>query len=256
MPTPSDFYDALAPDYHLIFPDWEASMGRQGAALDAILRDRGRRPVRTVLDAACGIGTQALPLAAIGYDVTGSDLSAAAVERAAREAEARGLPVAFRVADMRDAAAAHGRVFDAVIACDNSVPHLVTDADLLRAFEQFHRLLAPGGLCVVTVRDYDALERGGVQVHPYGAQERDGVRSVLLQVWEWAGGADATHYDTTMYVIEHPADGPPVVRASQGTYYAVSIATLCDLMGRAGFEGVERLDGAFYQPVLIGHRPL
>ena len=253
--TPSDFYDALAPYYHLIFPDWEASMRRQGAALDTVLRARSRQPVRTVLDVACGIGTQALPLAALGYDVTASDLSVAAVERAVREAEARDLSIPFRVADMRGAAAPHDLTFDAVIACDNSVPHLLTDADLLRAFEQFHRALAPGGLCVVSVRDYDVLEKGGTQVHPYGVREEDGVRYVLLQVWEWAtGGADATHYDTTMYVIEHPAAGPPVVHSSRATYYAASIPVLIDLMEQAGFEDVERVDGAFYQPLLIGHR--
>ena len=230
-------------------------MRRQGAALDAILRERSRQPIQTVLDAACGIGTQALPLAALGYDVTGSDLSAAAIQRATQEADARGLSVQFSVADMREASDHHARSFDAVIACDNSVPHLLTDADILRAFEQFHDALAPDGLCVVSVRDYDALERGGVTVHPYGAHEADGVRYVLLQVWEWAGGTDATHYDTTMYVIEHPSDGRPVVSASRGTYYAVPIPALCDLMERAGFEGVERLDDAFYQPVLVGHRP-
>ena len=33
-----DFYDRLAPFYHLIFPDWEASIARQAAALDAVIR--------------------------------------------------------------------------------------------------------------------------------------------------------------------------------------------------------------------------
>lgn len=254
MPSSSDFYDALAPYYHLIFPDWKASMRRQGDAIDVLFRSRSRRPVQTVLDAACGIGTQTLPLAALGYDVTGSDLSAAAVERATQEAEARGLPTALSVADMREVADHHGRVFDAVIACDNSVPHLLTDTDILRAFEQFHRALAPNGLCVVSVRDYDALERGGAQVYPYGIRTVSGTRYVLAQVWEWVGGSDATHYDTTMYVIEHPANGPPVVRSSRAAYYAVPVSVLAGLMEEAGFEDVERLDGAFYQPVLIGRR--
>ncbi len=252
MATSSDFYDALTPYYHLIFPDWEASMRRQGHALDALIRDRSERPPRTVLDVACGIGTQSLPLAALGYDVTASDLSPGAVERAAGEARARGLSVAFSVADMRAAADHHGRAFDVVIACDNAVPHLLTDADLLRAFEQLYRCVAPGGLCVVSVRDYDTLERGGVQLHPYGVREEGGTRYVLLQVWEWAGEC----YDTTMYVIEHPASGEAVVRSARSTYYAVSIPALMGLMEQAGFADVERINGAFYQPVLLGRRPL
>lgn len=251
MPAPPDFYGALAPHYHRLFPDWEASMRRQGAALDGLLRARGVVPPGTVLDVVCGIGTQSLPLAALGYTVTASDLSPEAVARAEEEARTRGLDIAFSVADMREAADHHGRPFDAVIACDNSVPHLLTDDDLLAAFRQFYRAVAPGGLCLLSVRDYDALERGGVQVHPYGAHDEGGTRYVLFQVWEWHG---THHYDTTMYVVEHPADSAPVTHATRATCYAVSIPTLMGLMERAGFVDVERIDDAFYQPVLIGRR--
>lgn len=248
----SEFYDALAPYYHLIFPDWEASMRRQGRALDALIRSRSASPPHAVLDVACGVGTQSLALAALGYEVTASDLSPAALARAEREAQARGLPIAFRVADMRAAAAVHPRdAFDVVIACDNAVPHLLSDAEILRAFEQFHHCTAPGGLCLISVRDYDVLERGGVQVRPYGVREVEGTRYVLLQVWEWAG----EHYDTTMYVIEHPTGGAPIARSMRSTYYAVSIPALMALMEHAGFTEVERVDGAFFQPVLIGRRP-
>ena len=37
--TPAEFYDQLAPFYHLIYPDWEASMTQQAAALDSILQE-------------------------------------------------------------------------------------------------------------------------------------------------------------------------------------------------------------------------
>src|ERR1700736_5531060 len=44
-----------------------------------------------VLDCACGIGTQALGLARAGYNVEGTDLSRAEIERAKAEAFSRGL---------------------------------------------------------------------------------------------------------------------------------------------------------------------
>ena len=90
---PDAFYDDLAADYHLIFEDWERSIDRQADGA-------GHAPGRceTVLDAACGIGTQALGLARAGFAVTASDVSPAAVARCSREAAARGLPVRTAVA--------------------------------------------------------------------------------------------------------------------------------------------------------------
>jgi hypothetical protein len=37
-------------------------------------------------------------------------------------------------------------------------------------------------------------------------------------------------------------------------YYAIGTDRLLDLMRRAGFSAVERLDDRFYQPVLVGDR--
>ena len=94
-----NFYDRMADFYHLIFEDWDASMRRQGAAIAKLLPPPDK--AGPILDIACGIGTQSLALAALGYAVTGSDISAAEVARANREAVARGLTCTFRVDDMR-----------------------------------------------------------------------------------------------------------------------------------------------------------
>ena len=74
-----DFYDRLAPHYDLIFADWDASMRRQGELLSRLIESRWPGSSR-LLEVACGIGTQSIPLALRGYEVTASDLSQAAVE--------------------------------------------------------------------------------------------------------------------------------------------------------------------------------
>ena len=71
----SQFYDKLAPFYHLIFENWERSVERQGTALDSIIRSTARPGARSVLDVARSIGTQTLALATGGYDVSASDIS-------------------------------------------------------------------------------------------------------------------------------------------------------------------------------------
>jgi len=55
-----NFYDALAPWYHLVYQDWEATIGRQGRALSSLLASEWGSLPHRVLDAAVGIGTQAL----------------------------------------------------------------------------------------------------------------------------------------------------------------------------------------------------
>lgn len=247
-----DFYDELTPLYHLIYPDWNASIARQGQQLHDIIQSTWPRH-RKVLDVSCGIGTQALGLAQQGYAITASDLSSQEVARARREAEQRGLFINFHTADMRAAFDQHGGGFDVVISCDNSVPHLLSDSDILLAFRQFFDCLRPGGGCVITVRDYAREERGRNLVKPYGVRIEGDKRYVLLQVWDFDGDC----YDLSFYVIEDdPQSGKAQTRVMRSRYYAVSTDRLCELMREAGFEDVRCIDDVFFQPVLTGTKGL
>ena len=95
------FYDDLAPLYHLIYDDWDASIERQAAALDLILRDHFAPGATRVIDVAAGIGTQALGLARNGYRVVGADNSIDSVRRGLIESTSRRLGVNWVAADMR-----------------------------------------------------------------------------------------------------------------------------------------------------------
>ena len=66
----AQFYDQLAPYYHLLYGDWEQSVTKQGRALSELLQDLGVPPGEHVLDAASGIGTQTIGLIRGGYRVT------------------------------------------------------------------------------------------------------------------------------------------------------------------------------------------
>src|SRR4029078_6624203 len=105
--TVETFYDEIAPYYHLIHGDWTSRVERQATELEGIIKEIWGTKVETILDLACGIGTQSLGLAQLCYKVTASDLSPAALERARREAEARSLRIDFSLADMREASAHH-----------------------------------------------------------------------------------------------------------------------------------------------------
>lgn len=245
-----DFYDGLAPQYHLIFEDWDASMRRQGAQLDTIIRAEWGSSVHTILDAAAGIGTQALALAGLGYDVTASDLSAAAVQRCSREAAQRGLQLRTATADLRSLSMVHSR-FDLVLACDNALPHLLSDDDILAALTQCFRCAARGGGCLISVRDYPEAPPAGTELHPYGVRDVDGSRFVIYQVWTW----DGPFYDLALCIMEDTGAADCHTQVLRTRYYAVPVSRLLNMMAEVGFERVRRIDAAYYQPVLVGTRP-
>ena len=145
-------YDALAVDYDR-FVNWEARLAHELPFFEERFEALG---VQRVLDAACGTGHHALALARRGYEVVGTDLSEAMVQRARWNAAAAGADVAFEVAGLGSLAEL-GRTFDAVICLGNSLPHLLTEQAVAEAMADFQAVLRPGGLLVVQNRNFDRV---------------------------------------------------------------------------------------------------
>jgi SAM-dependent methyltransferase len=245
------FYDQLAPYYHLLYGDWESSVAKQGQALARLLRDAGVMSDGLVLDAACGIGTQTLGLLQHGYRLTASDISAGAVERLKGELSRREYQANAHVDDLRTLTRTESESMAAVIACDNSIPHLLSDGEILQAFRSCYRCLQPGGVAVFSVRDYATIERINPEVRPYGLRHEAGSRFLAVQVWEW----DKDEYDLRVYLTSESPTGICNTQVLQSRYYAVTIERLLELMAEAGFAEVARRDDVLFQPVLRGFRP-
>jgi SAM-dependent methyltransferase len=245
------FYDEFAPLYHLVYEDWETSVMSQGAALASLIGEYWGAGAQAVLDAALGIGTQALGLLASGFRVTGSDLSVGAVARARHEAVVRRLPLVSLVADFR-ALPVRSAAFDVVLLCDNSLPHLDSEADIRGALAECFRCVRPGGGCLISMRDYESpLPTGTVEVRPYGERLWAGRRYHLRQVWTWRG----PRYDLSFEIT--PVDGEEAEATILKTsYLAIPVERVTGLMRTIGFANVGRVDGRFFQPVLVGTRPV
>lgn len=243
------FYDQLAADYHLIYADWDASVARQGASLNRLISAHLGDGPHAVLDCACGIGTQAIGLALCGHRVTGSDLSPTAAARANREADARGVKLSAAATDMRRLPFRSER-FDAVVCADNSLPHLLTEQDILAALGEMRRVLRDGGLLMISIRAYEQARRDHpASTEPHVAQGPDG-GTITFQLWDWH--ADGEHYDLH-HVQLLPEREAWSLRERRATYWALTQRELTQYVIAAGFtEPVwhQPEESGFFQPLL------
>ena len=79
--------------------------------------------------------------------------------------------------------------------------------------------------------------------------------SIERQASQLTGIIEDRVYDMAMYfVVDDRASAQLVTHVMRTQYHAVGTDHLLALMRRAGFTKAERLDGRFYQPVLVGDR--
>jgi 2-polyprenyl-3-methyl-5-hydroxy-6-metoxy-1,4-benzoquinol methylase len=107
---------------------------------------------RSVLDYGCGVGYLVAPLAALGLEVTAADHSEAAV--AATNARNAGI-ANFTGASMPQELVDAGHRFDAIISIE-VIEHL-SDLYLREFFATFGKLLAPGGIAIITTPNEEDL---------------------------------------------------------------------------------------------------
>lgn len=184
----NDFYDAIAESYTLFYRDWETQMEREGLGLRTIFRNRG---VLRVLDASCGAGAQAIPLAQLGFEVFAVDPSIGMLRKAQEIAAACGVDdkIEFFRGDFIHLFDVVTGPFDAVITKGNSLPHLLTDDEIETTLLIFFELLRPGGTLVIGMRDFGQFMEDRPRFLPGFIHEiPGGGEHITFETWEWEDG--------------------------------------------------------------------
>ncbi len=198
MDITQTFYDNMASQYDKLFLDWQATTKEQAEILDKLFADSGFDRTARILDCACGIGTQSIGLAALGYPVTASDFSDRELAEASARAGKNGVDVRFEHADFCALSDTFSEQFDIVIAMDNALPHMLTSVALESAVKSITARVRPGGIFVASIRDYDSLlEKKPPYSPPYIHKTEKGQR-VSFQTWVWCG----ENYQLTQYIID------------------------------------------------------
>ncbi len=248
----TEFYDRLSPEYrHNMGWDWEAVMRDEGATLSRLLENRlGRPGPYTLLDCSCGIGTQAIGLALQGHQVHATDLSSVSVDCASKEAAKLGVEMTCGVADYRNLEETISDTFDVVLSCDNSIAHCIKDEDLAAALTSMKARLNPGGVLLISLRDYAALVADKPRFNNEHVQDRPDGRRVVFQLWDWASTGD--RYRNNQFLIKE-ADGGYEVKHFETELRALLKDEVMAAIQNAGYEDARwhvPEESGYYQPIV------
>lgn len=251
MDITQTFYDNMASQYVKLFLDWNAATHEQAAILDRIFRKNGFDQSASVLDCACGIGTQSVGLAALGYQMTASDISEAELTEAAKRAAKNKVSIRFEQADFCALADTFREFFDIIICMDNALPHMLSREDLASAIGSITDRMKEDGIFVASIRDYDALLESKPPYSPPYIHKTDRGQRVSFQTWTWKGD----HYKLIQYIID---DGE-MLQASkfECEYRATPRAEITDLLIAGGCSEVNWLfpeETGFYQPIVVAKK--
>jgi len=248
MDIVQSFYDNMASQYDKLFSDWQASTQEQALILDRIFRENGFDKSANILDCACGIGTQAIGLASIGYSVTASDISDREITEAKDRAAKNHVEIRFEHADFCALSKTFSERFDIVICMDNALPHMLTKKALDAAIGSITDRISEGGMLVASIRDYDALLAEKPPYSPPYIYKTDKGQRVSFQTWVW----NNENYKLTQYIIEDEEN----LRISKFDceYRATRREELTNLLIANGCSKVVWKfpeETGFYQPIVI-----
>ena len=180
-------YDAVAADYHWLYDDVHRRLGTATPGVRAALW--GLPAGSRVLDAACGVGFDAIALHRRGFSVTAVDASPAMLGEARRRFEATGCDVVTDRCTWADIPSRFpARSFDAVLCTGNSIAHARSGAEMRLALGAFAEVLVPGGIAVLDTHHWEEMERRGDHIVADPAViERGGTRCRRTYAWRRDG---------------------------------------------------------------------
>jgi len=126
---------------HVDYPAWAAYIHRLICRWDSGAKD--------VLELACGTGTFAMELSALGYKMTCCDRSESMIDIAKNKSKRAGYPISYYVADMR--AIPRNRSYDVVLCLYDSMNYLLDLDEIVMLIKQVKTILKQGGIFIFDV---------------------------------------------------------------------------------------------------------
>jgi ubiquinone/menaquinone biosynthesis C-methylase UbiE len=219
-----EFYDKFADKYDTLV-SFENRAKREANFYDSIFK---KYKVKTVLDCACGTGHHVMMLKKMGYDIRGSDLSPAMINKARANLKEKKIDVTLKISDFKDLNKKFDEKFDAIICVGNSLPHLLTDEDLTLALTEMNEILNENGILILEQRNYDKLLKSKKRFFPVAFRENE----VFFYVLDFFPSE-------IIFNIININTSTQTLQTYTTKYNALKIDKLKELLHTSGFQVIE-----------------
>ena len=143
------------------------------------------KDIRTVLDCSFGTGNLTFPLAELGYEVSGSDISGSMLEKAREKAAAKGFQIPLTQCAFRELSQHFSTQFDCVMSTGSAFGH-VSNEDVARTIREMDKLVRFGGYLYYDSRNWEMELKNKNRFKwtpPFFGE--DGLRINCVQDWDY-----------------------------------------------------------------------
>jgi len=228
----ASIYDRLMQD--IPYQGWVDYLGR--------LFERHEIRPGDILDIGCGTGNVTIPLAEMGYNLTGIDISPEMLAVAEEKARSKGLKIKWIQQDMKEMDLGSLQ-FDLVVSMTDSLNYLQGEQELRQVFTGVKALLRSGGWFVFDLNSYYKIQEVFGN-HVFTLLEDD-----IAYIWEntFDHDTNACLINLTFFVRER--DGKYRRFSEQHREMGYETDKVCDLLAESGFR-VEAVyaEGTFKGP--------
>ncbi len=184
--------------------------------------------VSRVLDCACGTGWHLSMFHDMGLTVFGSDISPDMLAMAKLNLEGKYIPL--KKEDFRTLEHTWGETFEMVVCLTTSLPHMLSDADLITALNSMYARVSEGGILVITSGITDSF----LDTKPKFIPARVNANDAFYFICEY--DQDATMTFNILYVKKTEAAFEHVYTSI--TYNAMRKSTLERVFAKTQFKRV------------------